>query len=462
MIAINCTEATPPLVITRAITAIVRDIDDAIETLQKKPSFLTEAVASDLRSKLPAFCEHLWAVAREANGTFSMGAFYHYLKGHPEVRLFALVRAYAKAKQPFDPAKIDRFSAGWDVFKPLSERVLVHWKTKTGGWRPIVNFGPKRRAQCMILRDALELSGVGNPNDCGRRGGEKRLASDVCDAIEDGNHFVWAADIRNFYMSLNQGHFGWLHLDRRLLRNVVYLPKCAEIVIRLPKEGGPSALQLQEQYDSLLDSAHLSIGDLDKLSISIVRRGLPQGSPLSPLLASTFVGRLVSDVVPKHLIWRAYVDDIVVCAPKVSSAQAARRVVTKILKSHPAGKIELKGSKPRNAHKGSANVLGYRLQPDRRYGGGIHIKPGHKRVDRFKQGMAARLDAANAETSPYTIGERYRRAWFDSQQAWTKVPGFSDEASKNYAQLYVENHVARVPLGFLGYSPTGLFNPNSC
>ena len=69
--------------------------------------------------------------------------------------------------------------------------------------------------------------------------------------------------------------------------NVIYIPKCAKIVVMDP--GNPG-LVLQ----SLAPSLHaLTVNDgytaLCSLTVQIVRRGLPQGSLLSPLLARSVI-----------------------------------------------------------------------------------------------------------------------------------------------------------------------------
>src|SRR5690606_812540 len=101
-------------------------------------------------------------------------------------------------------------------------------------------------------------------------------------------------------------------------------------------------------------------------------------------------------------------------------AQAAAEILEERLKSHPAGPIELHSSKVTNAHSLKVMVLGYWLEPGKGHGTHyVHVKPGPKRIERFKQNLACRLENAGSEDDLYDVGCEYWKHWFASQAAWT-------------------------------------------
>src|SRR5260370_30836013 len=88
-----------------------------------------------------------------------------------------------------------------------------------------------RAGEWLIGRDMVSLMGIDSDLDFARRGagGERALLKKVCDLYVDGYEWWWTPDIKSCFASIRPGHFGWLPIDRRLLMNVMFIPKCAEI-----------------------------------------------------------------------------------------------------------------------------------------------------------------------------------------------------------------------------------------
>ena len=246
-----------------------------------------------------------------------------------------------------------------------------------------------------MLRDALSMIGIDGEVDCTKKGGggEKALIRAVCKDIENECHWWWTPDIKDCFGSISPRHFAWLPIDRRLIRNVAYLPKCAKIVIA--KHEDPEAIlqYLYAKYPDLSEDGTLS---LQALIVQIVRRGLLQGSVLSPLLARAEITHeltaALSGMKPKRY---QYVDDLSIGAKTKGECKAAKQVVTDYLLSLPAGPIELHDVPITNAMNQRLVVLGYSLEAGNGYGDNyVHVKPWIKRTEKFKQNLLKRLQAA--------------------------------------------------------------------
>src|SRR4051812_23111974 len=107
----------------------------------------------------------------------------------------------------------------------------------------------------------------------------------------------------------------------------------------------------------------------------MIRRGLPQGSVLSPLLARALVGRILRLSLSKTMAEGSFfIDDLTIGASMEAEIKAAQQAVTGSFLSLSAGSIELHDSAPLSTNSGIWTVLGYVLQPGRGYGDNpVHV-----------------------------------------------------------------------------------------
>ena len=238
------------------------------------------------------------------------------------------------------------------------------------------------------------------------------------------------------------------------------MPKCAKIVI--PPHKDAEAI-LQYLYAKHHDLSEDGSPCLHALTVRIVRRGLLQGSVLSPLLARAVIHREVNAALShKELKCYSYCDDLSIGAHTKGECRAAKHALTDHLSSLPAGQIELHEAPIKNANNQRIVVLGYSLEAGRGHGDNhVHVKPGGKRTGKFKHRLVQKLKAAPTEANLFEITEKYRRQWYGSQGAWTKVPLFSDEASRNITMSYVADFLNGIPIGVWKLNKPPLANPKA-
>jgi hypothetical protein len=215
---------------------------------------------------------------------------------------------------------------------------------------------------------------------------------------------------------------------------VVFLPKCAKIEVVKGADGLKFPSSVSQDAASGGISFPCCCTPSEDLTKKTVRRGLPQGSVLSPLVARAFLGREIRAALGKKEVARySFVDDLALGArsrPKVEHALDALR---ERLQGHPAGPILLHVNRPTSVENGRVKVFGYVLQPGRGYGGNfVHVCPHRVRFDRFHKKL---YDRWKAESQPLEVEalddfilERLAR-WMPSQQAWTVVPYWSRHAA---------------------------------
>lgn len=377
-------------------------------------------------------------------------------------RIAALVRSTYYPHFSSHPQFLLKEADSFSLWKPMTEPVFVTWEQKdSGGFRPITSYCSKREAQALMLRDLLLIAGIGGGHDFARKGcgGEKALVTQVTTLIGEVYEWWWCTDIKSAYASIRRGHFGWLGLDRRLLLNIAFLPECAKIEMTMPEDKEAFSKFMAELHPDLMD--HVSLMDMAKLT---VRRSLPQGSVLSPLLARALIAHLWAKAVPNNeAVMLSWQDDLNIGAETKATIKAIKEHVTAVFASLSVGPIEFHDTPILPASSGKVSVLGYRLQPGRGYfllpdgSREVHVKPGPKRINKYKRRLTKRLADTPPEVDRQEVVDTYHQHWYNSQTAWTKVPEFSFMVSqaKNIEYLYDFEHGLPMDGGFLKAGKNG-------
>ena len=352
-------------------------------------------------------------------------------------RICATVRAFAKTRRRGSLRDICEFAERLNVWEVLWEpvRVGLHPKSK-GGFRKITRSGCRRMAQQFIVRDLLTALDLDNEYDYSRRGagGEKAMIGDVCQRMQDGYSDWQTVDIKECFASLRPAHFGWLPIPKKLIRNVVFLPECAKIGI----DARSIRLALADAYAVLTGNTSGGVEVIRSITRK-VRRELPQGSVLSPLVARAFVGRELRAALGTEEVARfSFVDDLTLGArsqPKVEESLEALRAR---LLGNPAGPVLLHVNPPTSTKQGRVRVFGYVLEPGLGYGGNpVHVHPDHDRFDRFHKRLYARWKKGDGSTDPEVFVLEHLDRWIRSQRAWTLVPTYSRNLAFTRAVIYL-------------------------
>ena len=359
--------------------------------------------------------------------------------------------------KPVDASRVLKLAELLNIWAALEEPVTVEWQPKDkGGFRLVCKPGPFRKAQQIILRDVLLMMGIDNEFDFTRKGagGEVGFRDEVIKSLCDQYDQWWTSDIADCFGSLKAGHLGWLHIHSRLMRNVVCLPKCALIKVVMPMAQVDHMVILKHinaTYPDLpMDDTSQSISEMVTAHTKhVVRRGLPQGSCLSGLLARAFIGRELREAFEgKDVRCVSWIDDLVIATHTYDQVNDVQALVTTRLQSHPAGPILLHDDALHDIKTGPLVALGNVYQPGKGYKGSpVHVKPGLRRFHKFRNRLRKRIWDAGPGHCPFEIATDYARQWFGSNKAWTKVPIYSKEACVKFAIAYLQDWIDQVPFG---------------
>jgi hypothetical protein len=251
---------------------------------------------------------------------------------------------------------------------------------------------------------------------------------------------------------MRPAHFEWVPINQQLLRKEVFISDEATIEVEMPENPAKLWAFIQSKHGVVVDNS--INGCITTLTAQLVRQGLPEGLLLSPLLARSFIGREIQATLgPMGVAVATYVDDLAICACAQKTAAAAMHALEMRLSSHSAGPIVLHSKSIKNAmawkSKGQVEVLKYLLEPDNGFADNpVHVKPGQRRIERFRKRLREKLNLAKAEGKDlYAEGLRYWGEWYRSQQAWTKVPVLTELASEAAAMSYIKDYKLGIPMG---------------
>lgn len=289
-----------------------------------------------------------------------------------------------------------------------------------GDHRPVVSFGLRRLALQLLVKLLLEAILPPSPLEFAAKGrGPARMCDRIREFVEEhGCEWFVAADIKDFFGSLEREEVKKrLPLPGRVTENVILIPDEAELVLHIPK--------------------HLQVNGGDDAWEQAVRRGIPQGSPVSNLVASALLGPVLDAATGAKPVV-AHVDDIVVGASSEVDAAAIKHALTETLASHPVGPLYLKFADVCSTQHGVCSV-GYcvRRRPEI-FGGALYAHPSPRSFDRFEARLWQKtLTCAFDEIDE--VGQKYAEAWRGSFTSWYK-----HEGAISLFKLFVEMELSYV------------------
>jgi group II intron reverse transcriptase/maturase len=136
-------------------------------------------------------------------------------------------------------------------------------------------------------------------------------------------------------------------------------------------------------------------------------KGVPQGSPLSPLLANIYLDKLDKELEKRELSFCRYADDIVIF---VSSERSAKRILESlILWIEKHLKLNVNQNKSGTGRPWDRQFLGFRISEDHE----ITIAP--KNIDRYKAKVRELWNARQSLTSKQLVKQwrQYSNGWWN-------------------------------------------------
>ena len=136
-------------------------------------------------------------------------------------------------------------------------------------------------------------------------------------------------------------------------------------------------------------------------------KGVPQGSPISPLLANIYLDKLDKELEQRELSFCRYADDVVIFVSSERSAQRVLESVTQWIAKHL--KLNVNQKKSGTGRPWDSQFLGFRINSNHE----ITIAP--KSIDRYKAKVRELWDARQSLTSKQLIEQwrQYSLGWWN-------------------------------------------------
>lgn len=194
--------------------------------------------------------------------------------------------------------------------------------------------------------------------------------------IHEGYSHIVAIDLETFFDEV----------DHCLLLNLIYQKVKCPLTLRLIRKWLRAPIQIN--------------GKLVKRS-----KGVPQGSPLSPLLSNILLGELDKELERRKLRFVRYADDFSIYCKLPSDAKLASKAITKYL----VDKLKLKVNKSKSGIVKPSNftILGFTFAPTYQKGvkGEYQLTVGEKAWAKLKE----KLKEVTRKTSPKSLSERINK-----------------------------------------------------
>ena len=287
--------------------------------------------------------------------------------------------------------QLEVIAANLNLWTPSEERALVWSAPKSsGGHRLFISYGLRDRAKQILVKWTMEswIRQRLMPQQHHLNGGRPAAVRATSTTIEEGGHrYGIELDIRDCYGSISTQ---WL------------------------KEALPLPTQV---IDYVCTAGHLTLVPMDTMASSHLqrcRRGLPQGSAVSPLLAE-FVVASVLATVPQGIDLQVYVDNVFCSARSREELRRDELALKHCFAVHPSGFFAVRASQVQDLKDGFA-VLGYNIE--RRWRKAvIRVSDARHsafacRVERLSEQPGQTMKQRRAATS------RLIRGWFNAHSLW--------------------------------------------
>jgi hypothetical protein len=317
----------------------------------------------------------------------------------PSAKLSAAIRTYAGSKRARPRfTQLNYEIAHLFAKDAIKEPVRLKLKAKLGGgWRPVMDFGPKHRVFQAICADLLRAALPVNALEYNRTGrGDERMTLHILALMQERNlDHVVAADVRNCFGSVR----------KELVYQVLPLPRWMTEHIAL----------LSDEKPIISDTIHNNIYlPTDEAAC----RGLPQGALTSSLIMSRAILGPLLGALPFADVTSLYGDNIFVLARGRAEAEARLGTLRSHLANSPVGPLSIGASHIVGASN-KINLLKYARRPiPFIYGGGYRIGPSDKCYENFGCNLRDKILESTRDEIDDVISH-YQERWVRAFPLWS-------------------------------------------
>jgi hypothetical protein len=319
-----------------------------------------------------------------------------HLNSH-DAKCVAVKKAYRKLKPHRRPpvTELSSIAASLDPWKGSDEAVIVHYKPKSepGTYRVTMDFGIEHRSlQYLVASVLAELVDI-HPQQYTVEQGLHAAVKSVATALKAGPMYAVELDIKDCYPSFEEaGLTDLLPLPKEVSRNVLISKYLYLQGGNVHEWFGPAAGEEWEETP-LLDAA-----------LADARRGIPQGSAASSILAEALLAPVLHEVPPVGTL-AAYGDNVIVLAHDENDVVFMTSALWTGLKTHPAGRLRptAKAYTPGKP----IDFLGHRFIVEAP--GIVAVVPTPSNVTKFEHRVNEELKLIGQQTSPILRWRRIRK-----------------------------------------------------
>ena len=263
-----------------------------------------------------------------------------------------------------------------NAFQGTQEEVRLRLIRKDANtFRPTLDFGIENRVLQHLVLSVLYAIAELHPQQFATRGGVPAAIAQVMKAMKAGYIHAREIDIKDFYPSFDRNKLvESVPVQKRVIDRVLL----SDHLNIIP----PSKLHHILSCFGAADKDQGKVAPLEKY-LAEARRGIPQGSAASPLLAEMLLASLLFQVpAGGKVVVVAYADNILVLAKTASDADAMTDSLELALKKHPAGPFSPKiKSFPVG---GPIEFLGHRVTA---HGDKVRAQPTPENQEKFERKM---------------------------------------------------------------------------
>jgi hypothetical protein len=350
-----------------------------------------------------------------------------------DARLVATERA-RRAMKPhwsFPKALVRSIASGLDPWAGTTEEVRVNMipKGDSGDYRLTMDFGPETRAlQYLLLPLLREIAGLHFHQFGTGNGGSHAAIKHIAQAMKDGHLWAVEIDIENCFPSFDGDKVADLLPFPKEVTEQVLLARNLNLVPGnlLDLLGGVSG----GVHDAPYGSSHAphfgpagGLGIFGAKVLAEARRGIPQGSAASPLLAEMLLALPLKQLPNLGQVF-GYLDNFLVMAKSEDDAVSMAKALGCALEAHPAGPLRPKIKAVFRAGE-PIDFLGHRLTMHQ---GTILIEPSPPNRQEFDAKVKTDLACVKGKSLSPTARARkiqelrkYVRSWTAAFKLWPQA-----------------------------------------